>query len=90
MLGNETCETAIPLLYALLFGTDGACIDLSTASIVALAAGFMAGVMALQFLARQLLRLVLRRPPGPRRAVPAGAADSRPYDGGPIRSARPR
>ncbi|MGJ8587236.1 MAG: hypothetical protein ACSHXW_03710 [Yoonia sp.] len=49
-----TCTETISILYAIVFGADGACIDVSTGSILAAFAAFMVLVVMAQFVARRL------------------------------------
>ena len=50
----ETCAETVSILYALVFGADGACIMLSLGSILSAFAAFMVLVVIAQFVARKL------------------------------------
>lgn len=81
------CAETVSILYAIIFGTNGACISISTASILTAFAGFMVLVVIAQYFARRLwARLTTPRlPPDPDETSSALADDPR-YDGGPIRT----
>ena len=49
-----TCTETVSILYAIVFGADGACIAISTGSILAAFAAFMVIVILAQFVARKL------------------------------------
>jgi hypothetical protein len=49
-----TCIQTVSILDAIIFGANGACIDVSTGSILAAFAAFMGLVVIAQFLARRL------------------------------------
>ena len=50
------CSETVSILYAVIFGADGACIALSTASILTAFGAFLVLVVIAQFLARMLWR----------------------------------
>ena len=50
----DDCTETVSILYALVFGADGACIMLSTGSILSAFAAFMVLVIIAQFIARKL------------------------------------
>ena len=85
------CIESVPLLIALLRGTDGACIDISMPSVIAMVAGFMAAVIAIHFVATRILRLVFSKPAAGRQAPTGASPEPAPRDmrdDGPIRSNR--
>ena len=49
-----TCTETVSILYAIVFGADGACVAVSTGSILAAFAAFMVVVIIAQFIARKL------------------------------------
>ena len=50
----ENCIETVSILYAIIFGADGACVRLSTSSILTALAAFMVLVVVAQFIARKL------------------------------------
>lgn len=48
------CTETVSILYAVVFGADGACIELSTASILMAFGAFLVLVITAQFFARKL------------------------------------
>lgn len=56
------CTETVSILYAVIFGADGACITLSTPSILTAFGAFMVLVVVLQFLARRLWKKLTQRP----------------------------
>ncbi len=50
----DNCTETVSILYAIVFGADGACIELSTASILSAFAAFIVLVVIAQFFARKL------------------------------------
>ena len=51
----ETCDSTVSVLHALVFGSDGACIELGQWSLVAVIVVFGAAVTVLQFVVKKLL-----------------------------------
>ncbi len=49
------------ILHALIFGADGACIDMGISSLLPAVAAFMTAVVVLQLLGSRLLRALLGR-----------------------------
>ena len=98
MLTDAACQTTVFILEAVILGTNGDCIDLGPGSILSAVAGFMVAVVVLKILGKAIL---VRMASG-LSSKPAAAADpveapdvpgrigKTDYDGGPIRSARPR
>ncbi|MEJ8562750.1 hypothetical protein QTO30_17035 [Yoonia sp. GPGPB17] len=60
MFGN--CAETVSILYAIVFGADGACIEMSTASILTAFGAFMVLVVIAQFFARRLWQKLTQRP----------------------------
>ncbi|EBA13500.1 hypothetical protein [Roseobacter sp. CCS2] len=56
------CTETVSILYAIVFGADGACIEMSTTSILTAFGAFMVLVVILQFFARWLWRKLIQRP----------------------------
>lgn len=85
------CTETIPLFMALIRGTDGACIDLSVPSVIAMVAGFMAAVIAIKFIVTLIIRQVFSKPETGGRASASVPAEpllrEKPHEG-PIRSTR--
>ncbi len=55
------CAETVSMLYAAVFGADGACIEMSVASILTAFGAFMVLVVIAQFLARLLWRKLWQR-----------------------------
>ncbi len=90
MFEAGACKETVSLLHAILFGADGACVDVGTGSIVAFVAAFMVCVVALKILGRRVIGLVFRRS-GPGASATTHSAMSErqgvdEVDEGPIRS----
>lgn len=78
----DDCTETVSILYALIFGTDGACVLLSTGSILSAFAAFMVIVVLAQFLARKLWKKMTT----PRIVLDAAMPDPKgdhPYDDDP-------
>ncbi len=56
------CTETVSILYAVVFGADGACIALSTPSILTAFGAFMVLVVVAQFLARKLWKKLIDIP----------------------------
>ncbi|MGR3511926.1 MAG: hypothetical protein ACU0GG_04125 [Paracoccaceae bacterium] len=50
------CQSTVSLLEAILFGADGACVDLGLPSLLSALAVFVVGVVVLQWAARRAVR----------------------------------
>jgi len=109
---SAPCRDTVTILEALLFGTDGACLDLGMPSIYWSVAAFAVAVVVLKVLGRLAITLLtsgirsaLRsgepqplasdRTEASHRTTPAatpstGRIGKTDYDGGPIKSLRPR
>jgi hypothetical protein len=59
----DTCTETVSILYAIVFGADGACIMLSMGSILSAFAAFILLVVIAQFLARRLWAKLMRSSP---------------------------
>jgi len=57
----ETCAETVSILYALVFGADGACIMLSLGSILSAFVAFMVLVVIAQFVARKLWAKLMQK-----------------------------
>lgn len=89
-----TCRAVVSILEALVFGADGACIDLSMPSVLMSLVAFVVAVVVLRYLA--LAALVVLAMPFTRRRQKASAekaahedANPKPtskFDDGPIQS----
>lgn len=60
MFVSAPCQDTVTILEALLFGTDGACLDLSMPSIYWSAAAFAVAVVVLKVLGRFIISLFTR------------------------------
>jgi len=92
MFEQTTCTTTVSIVEAIIFGTNGACINIGMPSILGLVAGFVVAVVLLRLMGMWVLRRVfpsLRRKSRARRQSdeepPAAALKSMPYES-PIRS----
>ena len=56
------CAETVSILYAIIFGADGACVAFSTASILTAFGAFMVLVVIAQFFARRLWKKLTTRP----------------------------
>ena len=61
MFGETVCRETVSILRALVFGADGACVEIGLWSILPVAAAFVLGVVGLQFGARMLLYMIFER-----------------------------
>lgn len=77
-----TCTETVSILYAIIFGADGACVAVSTGSILAAFAAFMVVVIIAQFIARKLWAKLTQSniPDAPERDM---AANDRPFSDDP-------
>lgn len=60
---EQICDTTVSLLYAAVFGADGACVNVAFSSVIMLLIPFAVGVMVLQYFANRLLGFRKRRKP---------------------------
>jgi len=56
-----TCTETVSILYAVIFGADGACIELSTFSILTAFGAFIVLIVIAQFLVRRLWKTLTQR-----------------------------
>lgn len=87
----ERCTETVSILYAVIFGADGACVEISIGSLFWAFAAFIVLVVIAQFFARKLWALLWRVPAqqGTRRVgtIFDDAAEDE-VDEGPVRSSR--
>ncbi|MEL7344882.1 MAG: hypothetical protein AAFN59_08475 [Pseudomonadota bacterium] len=94
----EPCTQVVSLLTALVFGANGACVELSPASLAPFIVAFILAVVVMQYLARRLIAMIFVPPakPDTHPSAPPNAPltkrgallDGPTYDGGPIQSTR--
>jgi uncharacterized membrane protein len=86
----ETCTETVSLLYAIVFGADGACVNIGMSSLIWAFVAFIVLVVIAQFFARKLWRK-LRNAPAQSQGRRVGTIyDDGPdeIDEGPVRSSR--
>ncbi|MCB2116979.1 MAG: hypothetical protein KDE00_11940 [Rhodobacteraceae bacterium] len=69
MFETEVCEKTVSLPRAILFGADGACVDIGTGSLIGFVALFIAAVVALKLFGRALFDRFVVRPAGDKLAA---------------------
>lgn len=72
------CGETVSILYAVIFGADGACVGLSTFSILTAFGAFMVLIVITQLLARMLWKR-LTQPSAPMKAEDATPPKQTPY-----------
>ena len=89
----ETCTETVSILTAILFGADGACVEVSLASMAPFFVLFLGAVVILQWIARRAVaELFPKRPVEPARSDHLtdrkGLIGRSEHDSGPVRSTR--
>lgn len=74
----DSCTQTVSILYAVIFGADGACISVSTTSILFAFGAFILLVVIAQFLARRLWKKLTQRP-APSEGEPANIPKDTPF-----------
>lgn len=72
------CSETVSILYAVIFGADGACVAINTFSILTAFGAFMVLIVIAQFFAR-LLWKTLTQPGAPMKAEDATPPKQTPY-----------
>lgn len=94
MFGTTECRGTVSIAESILFGADGACVDLGVASLLGGVALFVGAVVALRFLGSAVLTLIFpklrRKNGGAEKAIEQKSDDGLqrlPYES-PIQSTR--